>query len=94
MPYKDPIKAREASKERMKRYREQQQGVTRQGVTGEGVTRYRPILYALTDPNKRQKLERICESLARHNVLGEVWFGCGVDSTNMEEAAELLTAFR
>ena len=34
MPYKDPIKAREASKERMKRYREQQQGVTRQGVTG------------------------------------------------------------
>ena len=89
MPYKDPIKAREASKERMKRYREQQQG-----VTGEGVTRYRPILYALTDPNKRQKLKRICESLARHNVLGEVWFGCGVDSTNMEEIAELLTAFR
>lgn len=35
-PYKDKEKAKEASKERMRRYRE---GVTKEGVTEQGVTR-------------------------------------------------------
>ena len=38
MPLKDQLKKTEASKERMRRYRDKQKGVTKEGVTGEGVT--------------------------------------------------------
>ena len=38
MPYKSPEQETQASKERMRRYREKQKGVTEQGVTTEGVT--------------------------------------------------------
>ena len=40
--YKNKDKQREASKERMRRYRARQKGVTEQGVTTEGVTETEP----------------------------------------------------
>ena len=40
--YKDKDKQREASKERMRRYRERKQGVTTEGVTSQGVTTASP----------------------------------------------------
>ena len=38
MAYKDKDKAREASRERIRRYRDKAKGVTTEGVTSEGVT--------------------------------------------------------
>lgn len=77
MPYKSSDQAKQASRERMRKYREGvTKGVTLEGVTGEGVTRYPAIMYALTDPIKRAKLEKICQSLKDHHVLGDVRYGC------------------
>lgn len=88
------------AKERMRRYREKKRNitVTKEGVTGEGVTRYRPIIIALSDPEKRAKLRSICESLSgrgtgKTNRLDEVYYGCGVDPTPLSEVDELLTAW-
>ena len=62
----------------MKRYRRRnKEGVTKQGVTSKGVTNYSHILNWLVDPIKREKLERICESLGKHNVLDQVFIGTG-----------------
>ena len=95
----------EKTKERVKRYRERQKAlhsgsVTAESVTkevalqGRDVTQIRPIILALADPVKREKLRRICASLEKHNVLDkEIYYGCGKDPTLMSEVAELLTAF-
>ena len=54
----------------------------------------RPIVYALSDSVKREKLRRICRSLEKHNVLDkEIYYGCGGDPILMSEVSELLTAF-
>ena len=88
------------AKERMKRYREKKRNitVTKETVTGETVTQYRPIIIALADPIKREKLRKICESLSgretgKTNRLDEVYYGCGVDPTPLLEVDELLTAW-
>ena len=83
----------EYQREYMRRKRSNKTGGLTAGLTGEGVTRYRPILYALADPNKRRKLKRICESLTNHKVLGEVYYGMGCDPLPLGEVERLLTAF-
>ena len=58
------------------------------------VTQIRPIILALADSVKREKLHRICASLEKHNVLDkEIYYGCGGDPILMSEVSELLTAF-
>ena len=101
----DKALQREKTKERVKRYRGRQKAlqsgsVTAQSVTeevalqGRDITQVRPIIIALSDPIKREKLGRICANLEKHNVLdSEIYYGCGRDSTLMSEVAELLTAF-
>ena len=72
--YKDKEKEREATRERMKRYR--QKGVTK-GVTPEGVT-YPDILDKLTDPVWRGRLERICNAFGSSHhpsYMKDVWLG-------------------
>ena len=74
-------KKQAATRERVKRYRERAkalqnkvESVTSSGVTGEDVT-YPPILYALIDPIKRAKLEKIYQSLKAHNKADKVFYG-------------------
>ena len=73
------------SKERQKRYRDRKKGVTNDSVTvenvtpgdDENVTQYPQIIYDITDPVKRDKLIRICNSLREHKMLDKVWYGLG-----------------
>ena len=51
-----------------------------------------PIIEALSTEKEREKLRRICQSLARHNVLDRVYYGLR-EPVAMNEVAELLTAF-
>lgn len=75
--YKDKEKAKEATRERVRRYREGKKGVTEgegvtssptsEGVTGkEGVTlkalQYPGIVDILTDPKQRAGLEKVCRA--------------------------------
>lgn len=39
------------------------------------VTQYHPLLYALVDPDKRKKLEKIYHSLKEHNQDKNVYYG-------------------
>ena len=80
--YKDKEKAKAAGRERVRRYRERQKGVTSGGVTPEGVTR---IAERLTDPVWRPRLGLICESLG--NLSSEVY----LDGVPMDMWAELLS---
>lgn len=72
--------SKEVHREYMRKYRQGSQ---------EG-SQYHPIMYALTDPIKRKKLERICQSLKDHNVLDRVYYGCGVNSLSMDTVQDLL----
>ena len=49
-------------------------------------------LEAFRDKKERERLQRICASLEKHNVLDkEIYYGCGKDPVPMSEVAELLT---
>ena len=75
--YKDQDKAREASKERMRRYREKGrniQGVTSEGVTGQGVTSYPLVLDPLTNPKHKKVLSYLCRNL-REEDKECMWLG-------------------
>lgn len=63
MPFKDKEKQREYWKDRKRKER-----------VSTPDNHYPAIVYALCDPEKREKLERICIELKRHNVL-EVRYG-------------------
>ena len=78
---------------RKQRQRDKERDQTGEDVTlsnTNDVTQYHPILYALTDPIKRKKLESICESLGRHDVLDRVYYGCGAYSLSMDVVSDLL----
>ena len=64
--YKDKEKRKQVSKESMRKKRE---GLTR-GVN------IHPLIYALADPVKREKLKAICASLKAHHVSELVSYGC------------------
>lgn len=88
MPYKDEGERKRASREAMKRKR---QGLTSPGINVQGLTRHPPILEALADPAKRDKLRKICSSLSDRNLLPEVRYG--IEGPTMDRVAEILTAF-
>jgi len=87
--YKDKEKQKEATAERVRRYRNKQKGVTSEGVTQQGVT-YPAILRALVDPIKRQKLEKIYQSLKEFKQAENVYYGCGKDSVPFDVVGDLL----
>ena len=90
-------------KERMKRYREKKRNVSVtenvtvsvtdkvKSVTAD-VTPYHPILYKLTDPKERKKLEAICEALSRRNLQSKLYYGCGKYSLPFDIVEDLLEA--
>lgn len=92
--YKDKEKAKEAGKERIRRYREKLKGVTFQpkGVTSEGVTTlgvtYPDIIDKLTDPAWRGALERICNEFGASPLAQEV--RVGVNGPDLAAVSELL----
>lgn len=89
----DKALQREQTRQRVERYRNKQKALHSDSVTPKAL-QYRPIIIALSDPIKREKLRKICASLEAHNVLDTAnYYGCGIDPTPMSEVAELLTAF-
>jgi len=97
MAYKDLEKKQEATRERVRRYREKAkalqnkvEGVTLEGVTEQGVTSYPAIIYALTDPIKRKKLEAIIGSLSRRGIASQLYYGCGRSSVPFDIVGDLL----
>jgi len=57
--------------------------------------KYPPIVYALADPEKREKLRTICQHLSvkgKRNYLKGVWYGCGYKPVTMKTVNGLLEA--
>ena len=71
MPYKSTEQARQASKERMKRYRGVTLGVTKEGVTSQGVTL--PPTWEYINKHGLEKVQAIVTSLGKY--AGEVFLG-------------------
>ena len=88
--YKDKEKQKEATKDRVRRYRDKQKGVTlaTKGVTS-GMRVPPDIIDKLTDPFWRGRLERICQSfkVSHHpSYVNDVWLG----NFNLSQVCELL----
>lgn len=91
MTYNNKEKQKEANRERQRRYRDKQKGVTLEGVMEQGVMdikRYPAIITALVDPIKREKLERITAELKSRRLLKSVRYG--VFGPTFEQVAEML----
>jgi len=59
--------------------------------------KYPPIVYALADPERREKLRTICQHLSvkgKRNYLKGVWYGCGYKPVTMFTVDRLLEAVR
>jgi len=57
--------------------------------------KYPPIIYALADPERREKLRTICQHLSvkgKTNYLKNVWYGCGYKPVTMSTVDRLLEA--
>ena len=89
------------TRERVRRYRALRGSVTEtadnvtqspESVTKtiDNVTQYHPIMKWLLPGEKRDKLEKIVQSLKRHNVLRNSYLGCGVHSLPLDVVAEML----
>lgn len=98
--YKDREKQREVTKDRVRRYRDKQKGVTElEGVTIKfaaddicSVT-YPDIIDKLTDPTWRGKLEKICHAFqasSNPSYSKDVWLG----DTNMSTVCDWLECTR
>ncbi len=78
-PYKDKEAQKEANRDRMRKVRGNTSGNTTQGntekVTQDNVTQYPSIILALTD-HRREKLEKVYQSLKDHKVETLVRYGC------------------
>jgi len=97
-----PYKKKEARKDYMRDYRKRKptvnpsdkpsRGLECQTVPGSSPAKpYPPIVYALSDIDKRAKLRQICISLREHHVLKDVHYG--IRGTPFDIVAELLEAF-
>ena len=64
--------------------------VNPKSILNEGITKYPAILYALTDPIKRRKLEKIYRSLKEHNVEKLVYYGYPDRGIPFDAVGELL----
>ena len=96
------------AKERMKRYRQRNKGVTEKGedvtvsvtervkdVTPDvtpDVTQEHPVMKYLIPGEKRTKMEKVVESLKNHKQLHNVRLGAGVHSIPLDVVGELLDA--
>ncbi len=86
--YKDKEKQKEANRLAKQRQRGMTRGMTSGDVTAN--MSYPSIIYALTDPIKRQKLEKIYQSLSGHNVAHLVYYGVsGLDFDTVGELLEI-----
>lgn len=97
----DKALQREQTKERVKRYRERQNVTQSPDSVTESVdsvtldvTQYHPILYALSDPIKRKKLQDICKALDHRNLQPRLYYGCGDYSISFDIIEDLLEATR
>ncbi len=97
---------REQTRKRVERYRDRQKSVTEalpnvtqspnsvtesvDSVT-QDVTHYPAIIYALTDPIKRKKLEAIAQSLKEFKQAENVYYGCR-DPVPFDVVGDLLEA--
>ena len=91
MPYKDKEKQRQAVKCAVDKHRK---GITTEGITGEGITQYPAIIYALTDPIKRKKLEKIYHSLRDFKQEKNVYYGYPDKGIPFDVVGDLLEATR
>jgi len=80
---------KEQTRLRVQRYRNKKNSAT--DVTLD-VTQYPAILYALTDPIKRVKLEKVYQSLSNFKQAENVYYGCGRGSTPFDVVGDLLEA--
>jgi len=69
------------------------------GFTKDKEGKYAPIIYALADPVKREKLRKICLSLSgkethRKGYLENVWYGIGDRPVTMKTVSNLLEAVK
>lgn len=76
---------KEVHREYMRKYRQGSQG-------NEEGSHYPAILYALTDPKRRRKLEKIYHSLKDFKVADRVYYGCSKDSVPFDVVGDLLEA--
>jgi len=98
MPIKDPEKRKQAQRDAMTKKRGSQRVHTSEGSQEikpkqvnpiEAPKLHHPILYALTDPVKREKLQRIHDSL-RPIDRKEIYWGFGMNVMTMGEVGDLL----
>ena len=82
---------REQSKLRMQKMRNKK-SVTKDSVTKEDVTQYPAIIHALCDPIKREKLEKIYQSLKDFRQEKNIFYGCGKQSMPFDMVGEYLDA--
>ena len=63
-------------------------GLTEEGLKEMGLTH--PVLKYLVPGKERDKMERIVQSLKRHNQLENVFLGCGVYSLPLDVVAGMM----
>lgn len=85
-------KARDRERKRLKGILQPNSNLIEEEVLHTSVTQAHPIVFALADPIKREKLRKICASLRSHSQLSEVYYGCR-RPISMDEVETLLTAF-
>ena len=86
MPYKDKEKAKEYWKQKKR----QQRLSNPDDVQPVNVQPYHPVLKYLIPGPDRDKMEKIVESVKRHNQLRNVYLGCGVHSLSLDIVGEML----
>lgn len=97
MPFKDKEKQKKANRNRMKIVRQgntlgNTNGNTLSGNTGQGNTEVPAIVRAIADPERRKKLERVCQSLKDFNQLENVYYGHPYKGISFTVVSELLEA--
>jgi len=85
--------SKEVHKEYMRKLRGSQKGSQIEGSQVKGSQEYPAILYALTDPVQRQKLEKVCQSLKVHKQAENVYYGYpGLSGVPLDVVGDLLEA--
>ena len=87
----DKALQRQQTAERVKRYRDKQKSVTSEVALQGSVTPYPAFIMALADPVKREKIERILESLKGHSGvnLENIWYG--INGPNFKQISKLIS---
>jgi len=56
--------------------------------------KYHPLIYALTDPIKRAKLQSVCDELGKRHLLDRLYYGIGKNSIDFSIVNQMLEATR